>query len=409
MASDSGGSGLPAFGAKRALLLQGPMGPFFRRFAAELATLGVTALKVDLNAGDGLFSLGSPSLAYRGTAAAWPAFLERTLREQRIDAIYLFGDGRPYHRRAVEVAERLGVPVFVFEEGYLRPDWITLERGGVNGHSRMPRDSAFFMSFVAPPGSGHSLAHVGSSIGRSGWYSTLYALALTLCWPLYPHYQHHRPLNAFAEAFRWVRSALRKIQYRRREAGIQERLVRDHAQRFFLVPLQVHCDYQLVHSEFDTVEAFIETVAQSFKEHAPPDNLLVIKHHPLDRAYRDYTTFLAELAARLELKERLVYIHDQHLPTLLAAARGTVMINSTVGLQAALQGVPVKVLGAAVYNFDGITSQSSLAEFWREPGQVDTEVTAGFRAYLLATNQANGNFYKRLPDMSTPTGVRWTP
>ena len=84
------------------------------------------------------------------------------------------------------------------------------------------------------------------------------------------------------------------------------------------------------------------------------------------------------------------------------------MINSTVGLQAALQGTPVKTLGTAVYDMAGITHQGSLEAFWSDPGQVDERVVQGFRAYLLAHNQFNGNFYKRLPGVDTPTGVRWS-
>jgi capsule polysaccharide modification protein KpsS len=128
----------------------------------------------------------------------------------------------------------------------------------------------------------------------------------------------------------------------------------------------------------------------------------------MDRPYRDYTRLLRELGERHGLGERLLYIHDQHLPTLLSHARGTVMINSTVGLQAALSGTPVKTLGTAVYDMRGITHQGSLEEFWREPERVDSQVVQGFRVYLLAHNQFNGNFYKRLTDVNTPTGVRWT-
>ncbi|WP_458339329.1 capsular polysaccharide export protein, LipB/KpsS family, partial [Bordetella pertussis] len=35
----------------------------------------------------------------------------------------------------VALARASGVRVHVFEEGYFRPHWVTLERGGVNAHS----------------------------------------------------------------------------------------------------------------------------------------------------------------------------------------------------------------------------------------------------------------------------------
>ncbi len=83
------------------------------------------------------------------------------------------------------------------------------------------------------------------------------------------------------------------------------------------------------------------------------------------------------------------------------------MINSTVGLQAVQGATPVKVLGKAVYDMPGLTFQGSLAEFWRDPGEVDAELYRAFRSYLLRTNQANGSFYRRLSDNHLAAGVTW--
>ena len=49
----------------------------------------------------------------------------------------LYGDTRPVHAAAVMAARARGLCVHVFEEGYLRPWWVTYERGGTNGHSRL--------------------------------------------------------------------------------------------------------------------------------------------------------------------------------------------------------------------------------------------------------------------------------
>lgn len=399
----------PDFGMRRALLLQGPMGPFFRRFAAELRARGVRVTKVNFNAGDGLFYPGADAVAYRGTKDGWAPFLEGLIRDRGPQAMYIFGDGRPYHRVAIEVARRLGVRIFVFEEGYLRPDWITLEEGGVNGHSSMPRDADFFLQWAAtqPTSDLPRPQHVGPTMRYSGWYSTLYSLAMTLGFFLYPHYTHHRPLNAWAEAYRWVRGGLRKQWFAFKERDVLSTLVRDADGSYFVLALQVHNDYQLRHSPFPDVETFLEHAVRSFSQHAPKDTKLVVKHHPLDRPYREYGRYLRELSRRYGLGARLIYVHDLHLPTLLQHARGAVMINSTVGLQALHLGTPVKTLGTAVYDFQGLTAQEPLEVFWRQPTPPDPVVYRAFRAYLLRHNQANGSFYKPLPGVDTPTGVRW--
>src|SRR5690606_12055041 len=144
---------------------------------------------------------------------------------------------------------------------------------------------------------------------------------------------------------RWTRGALRKARYRVRERGMEARLTGELSGRFFLVPLQVHCDFQLANSDYASIEEFSLEVIATFATEAPPDTHLVLKHHPMDRPYRDYTRLFAEEARRRGLEGRIHYIHDQHLPSLLAAARGVIVMNSTVGLQALRLGTPVLALG----------------------------------------------------------------
>ena len=43
-----------------------------------------------------------------------------------------------------------GVQVVCAELGYLRPDWLVLERDGMTAHSRMPRDPAKIRELASP-------------------------------------------------------------------------------------------------------------------------------------------------------------------------------------------------------------------------------------------------------------------
>ncbi len=54
-----------------------------------------------------------------------------------ITDLVLYGDTRPIHAQAIALAKDRGITVHVFEEGYLRPYWVTYERSGANGHSRL--------------------------------------------------------------------------------------------------------------------------------------------------------------------------------------------------------------------------------------------------------------------------------
>lgn len=122
------------------LLLQGPVGPFFWRLAKDLRALGTTVHKVNFNGGDWLF-YPKGALNYRGRMQDWPAWLKDKLQALEIDVLMLFGDSRPIHKQAHAVARELGIEVGVFEEGYVRPHCITLERDGVNGNSLLIHDS----------------------------------------------------------------------------------------------------------------------------------------------------------------------------------------------------------------------------------------------------------------------------
>ncbi len=401
---------LPPLGVRRALLLQGPAGPFMRRFAGELLAAGVEVTKVNFHAGDVLFfpptTPGVEVRAFREPFEQWPRWLRALADERGIDGVFLFGDCRPLHARAIELIEGRGGKAWVFEEGYLRPDWITLEEHGVNGYSRMPRDPDVFRH--AALGALPAATPVGQSYGRAAWYSTLNAMAFTLLNQGFPHYRHHRELNCWKHTAWHVRGYLRKVRFQRAERGMIDRFTGPLAKRYFFVPLQVHCDFQLRHSPFGSVPEMIEHVVETFARHGAPEDHLVFKHHPMDRPYCEYGALFERLRHTSGLRGRLHYCHDLHLPTLLKHAKGTITINSTVGLQSVHHGTPVKTLGTAVYDMPGLTYSGSLEAFLHEQPAPDPELYRAFRAWLLHANQCNGNFYKRVASQ-TGTGVRWCP
>lgn len=384
--------GWTRFSGRRVLLLQGPIGPFFRRMADALHRAGAASVdKVNFNGGDSLF-YPFDAIGYRGTMQDWPQALARLVTGRRIDTIFLFGDCRAIHQCVRAVAEAHGVEVWVFEEGYVRPDFVTLEQSGVNNHSAIPRDPAFYRQLpdMALPVE----RPVGNTFSAAACWTFLYYVAAILTKPYYRHYRHHRPLS-IGEARPWLLSPLRKYYYRFKERRYMAFLCGDASRRFFLVPLQVGIDAQVhVHSDFESVAQFIEYVVTSFALHAAADQQLVIKHHPMDRGYHDYTALLARLARRYRLQGRLLYLHDQHLPTLLSHATGVVVINSTVGLSAMNHALPLVVLGDAAYALPGLSYQHGLDTFWQAAAsfQPDLDLYRRFRGYLIRNTQLNGNF-----------------
>jgi len=381
-----------ALRGKRILLLQGPVGPFFRRLAKELRATGAEVHKVNFNGGDWLF-YPTGAISWRGHPGDWPQFLARLLEERRIDIVLLFGDCRPIHRVARSVAQQYGIQVGAFEEGYIRPNFITCEQFGVNGYSRISRNAEFYRHLPCRPAKPER--DVGKTFRYAAMWSALYYIAATIGRPCFPHYRHHRRL-ALSELFPWLRSAWRKFFYTLRERAILERLTGPLHRKFFLVPLQTSVDSQVrQHSDFRSVGQFIRHVVTSFAARAPRDAALVIKHHPLDRGFHDYSRLIRGLREEFALDQRLLYIHDQHLPTLFESMRGAVVINSTVGLSALSHNAPVKVCGVALYDIKDLTYQGSLDDFWLEADSFrpDPDLFRRFRAYLIDRTLINGSFY----------------
>lgn len=390
-------------GRRRVLLLQGPCGLFFSRLAAFLAAAGCEVSKVNFNAGDEFFYLQPEPLSYRGSLREWSPWLERLIIDRAIDSIILFGDCRPIHAQAIEVARRLGRQSLVFEEGYLRPGFVTLEVGGVNAKS--PLKNRFMATHwadalagvrgddpvpVKPAGVWQRLAQFWAM----SWQGAAYTLAMRIGRRAWPNYAHHKPFRLRSELPAWLLSGWRKIAVARTDQLIGYRFEGELSGRFFVVPLQVYNDSQLtVHSDFPSVETFIQHVVESFASHAPGGTHLVFKHHPMDRGHRHYGRLLGQLAQVQSLRGRLHYVHDLRLPMLLRHSLGAVTVNSTAGLSALYHRVPVVCLGKSFYDGCGLTHQNGLDSFWRTPIGPQPRDVQRLRALMLNESLVPGSFY----------------
>ena len=122
------------------LLICGPFGSFTRRLGGGLRAAGARCSRVILNGGD-LYDWGwANAPVYRGRLEDFGAWISAWIDREGVTDVIVYGDAHPYCAAAAEAAGALGMNVHVLEQGYFRPFWITLERGGVNGNSRLPRD-----------------------------------------------------------------------------------------------------------------------------------------------------------------------------------------------------------------------------------------------------------------------------
>jgi capsular polysaccharide export protein len=375
------------------LFLQGMATRFFERLGGALMARGHAVHRVNFNGGDRAFWRLPGGLDFCGPEHEWPEFLERLLVEKAISDIILFGDCRPLHSAAIRVAEARFLRIHVVEEGYLRPDWITFEEGGVNGHSALPRDPGWYRERARTLPAWQDPPAVPGSFRRRAVEDIVYTTASMAGMWRFPYYATHRPYHQLIEYAGWLRRLTLRRRAERRSAAAIEALSEGPEPLFFF-PFQLDCDYQVrVHSPFRAMHLAIEHVLKSFAAHAPRRAGLVVKLHPLDSGLVDWAAITGHLAAELGIAERLTILDGGDLGKLLARKPAVVTVNSTVGTLALACGLPVIALGKAIYDIAGLTFQGELDEFWHSPTRPDAVLFDAFRRVLAARCLIPGSFF----------------
>jgi capsular polysaccharide export protein len=213
----------------------------------------------------------------------------------------------------------------------------------------------------------------------------------------FPYYRHHRDLN-FARGLNWVRGFFRFVKYEITEFFIRYKLKKETEKKYFLCILQVFDDFQVTkNSHYKSIEQYLEEVLISFvnyKKNNISNDVLLIKHHPMDIGEKNYSKFIKYCANRLNIEKDIIYFHNiRYLSKIYSIIKGAVTINSTLGLKLLLNDIPVINLSKSFYNKPGLTYQGSLEDFWVNPLNVDSKVVKNYINYLLKTTQVNGCLY----------------
>ncbi|WP_339535577.1 capsular biosynthesis protein [Pseudomonas hunanensis] len=375
------------------LFLQGVSSPFFARLAKALRDIGQYVHSVRFNVGDELYGADGPNMACPGKADDLEAWYAGVFRQLDITDLVLFGDCRPVHRTAIKLARLQGIRVHVFEEGYFRPYWITLERDGVNNNSRLPRDPDWYREVGKHIPRYQNGNPFKLSFAVRAAHDVLYHAGGALNALFYPKYQTHAPFNAAVEYMGYVRQGLRLLRARNHDDALVADVARER-QPTFLLPLQLDSDAQIRdHSPFDNMTQVIEHVIDSFSLHAPFNARLLVKNHPLTPGLVNYRRVTEALAREYDVADRVEFMESGHMPTLLSHINGMITVNSTAGASALLHGRPTITLADPIYAMPGLTHQGSLADFWHTPDMPDIKLFHRFRNTVIHTTQVNGGFY----------------
>jgi capsular polysaccharide export protein len=381
---------------RRFLFLQGPHGPYFNRLGRMLTASGAQVWRVGFNRGDRAFWPNAANyIPYQGSVDGWPDACRAMIANHAITDIVLYGDTRPVHAHAVAIARAAGLMVHVFEEGYLRPHWVTYERGGSNGHSRLMdltlRDmqTALAHSDMDLP---DAPARWGDMRQHMFWGALYHWFVLTGFWD-YRNYRPHRALTVGQEFWLYCKRLV-LMPFHRLERFAATFRVKHGGFPYHLVLLQLEHDSSFqMHSPFSTMTEFLALVIEGFARGAAPHHHLVFKAHPLEDGRVPVARDIRRLAQQHGVTARVHFVRGGKLANLLNHARSAVTVNSTAGQQVLWRGMPLKTFGAAVYAKPEFVSTQALHEFFSQPTRPDSRAYRDYRHYLLETSQVPGGFY----------------
>jgi len=361
-----------------------------------LGRAGAEVWRVGFNQGDRAFWRDCARyIAFRDRPEAWPAALAALVAGHAITDIALYGDTRPVHAAAVAAARARGLTLHVFEEGYLRPYWVTYERGGANGHSRLMelgvRDMQAALARCdpdlpdAPARWGDMREHI--------LFGALYHACVLANNRGYPHFRSHRAESVAAEFALHLRRLLLMPVH-----GLQRYLASRRIRRggfpYHLVLMQLAHDASFRdHGPFASQTAFVAAVVEGFARGAPVHHHLIFKAHPLEDGRAPIAAAIAAAARAQGVAGRVHLVRGGKLAFLLDRARSAVTVNSTAAQQALWRGLPLKVFGRAVYAKPEFVSAQPLPEFFAAPTRPDRRAYRDYRRYLLETSQVPGSFY----------------
>ncbi len=380
------------------LFLQGPHGPFFNALGRMLRVAGAQVWRVGFNAGDQAFWGDNASyIPYLGDPDDWSETFGELITHHGVTDIVLYGDTRPIHAHAIQIAKTRGITVHVFEEGYLRPWWVTYERNGSNGNSRLMEFDVAQMQTALAQSEGHSPpppTHWGD-MRQHIFYGALYHWFVLFLNRRYRNFRPHRELPVSKE-FRLYFNRLALMPIHRLQRGWATAQVRWSGFPYHLVLLQLGHDSSVqYHSGFSCMADFLEQVIAGFAKGAPSHHHLVIKEHPLENHREPLRQRARQIAEQHGIADRIHYVPGGKLAKLLGDAKSAVTVNSTAGQQVLWRGIPLRIFGQSVYDKPEFVSQQSIEAFFARPDAPGGKAYRAYRQFLLETCQVPGGYYSR--------------
>ncbi|PAV24479.1 hypothetical protein CF392_16040 [Tamilnaduibacter salinus] len=217
-----------------------------------------------------------------------------------------------------DAAKELGLESFYLERGLL-PCSLVFDPCGVNNES---------------------------SLAGEGWFSNA---------PREPDESEVTALKAYCQAIKQTGQSIVNTTSHRQAESVYRELDLDPKRPVVLLPLQIESDSNIInHSPFfRSMEQLIQDIRQALSDSGAQ---LIVRLHPEDRSRRET---IEALCGGPDVR----CCWDLSLSSLLDVTQLVVVVNSTVGLEALMQNIPVVALGRSIYDRKGFTLDMTEATF----------------------------------------------
>lgn len=378
------------------LLLQGPVGPFFKSVRDELEGIGFVVKRVHFNSGDSLFGYRKDDVRFKGTLDEWEVWLRFELLHERPGCILLFGSGRPIHKVARFVAASYGIPVVSLEEGYLRSGYITAELGGNNQHSQMASWVAKGLPQAEQAAALPPLDMRPSSLPVSFWATLYYCHRDIFSSNTDSALYHRRREHIIKLILSWSAHMAARTWFKISELPMRSRL--NKFRQYILVPLQVSSDSQIQQAARGwTAHSLVDACLNALKR-TEPHQRIVFKLHPLERDNFRIAAHIRQTAKKIGMRaDRVQILHSGRIGKLAADSSGMIVINSTSAFSALHHRVPLLVLGDAIYRHEDIVTvaetEQDIEDFFKLRHSKSSEKILEFFQAMKTNCLIPGDFY----------------
>lgn len=344
---------------KKAYLLQGPIGPFFKNLQSELIKSGFKTKRILFHSADALFAPRNDVLRFSGDLSDWEKWFRSELALERPDVLLIFGTSRPAHKVACKLAQEFGIEIVSLEEGYLRSGYITCERGGNNHLSPLNQ----WKPVTSENAQQRSPLKLRSSFIMICLWGAIFYLHREFTKRDSEQYLYHRKTQgALKETISWVCHMTRRVRAKLSEKNVVRTLLDRHRKKYILVPLQTPSDAQIrIASRGWSNEKLVSECLSSVRV-LPKGHLMVFKTHPLDENAHSLVAAIWSEAKRLGVADRVRVLQSGKLSDLTKFSSGMIVINSTSAFSALHHHVPVLVLGDAIFRHSSVVTVGNGAD-----------------------------------------------